>query len=349
MEIRKLNTLRGLAAMIVVVSHYANATGAFASSLGLGAGQYGVMLFFLLSGFLMALLYLERPCSASAIRAFAIARLARVVPLFTIVVVASFLLLRAGIGAGVVYDIDSKHQLLAHILMLSGTSVLWTIPPEMQFYLCFVVLWKLFSLQRHYLWIGMAALLAGGILTNFDARTYSVFGFDVQTRLIFGLPFFLTGMIFGHVFRRTQESAAQSHWFALLLGAIPLLYPGIAHRFLGRDWTLWQDVEPLILMTMVFAGLVFLVPRGNRVMENAVGDFLGRVSFSLYLLHLPILNAMTSYARMHPGRAFPIFLSLTLAISALSFRLIESPMQRIVRNALNRAWPEAHPHPIAVR
>jgi peptidoglycan/LPS O-acetylase OafA/YrhL len=68
MEIRKLNTLRGLAALIVVISHFSNATNWLSGRLGKGAGQFGVMLFFILSGFLMSYLYMSKESSATNIK-----------------------------------------------------------------------------------------------------------------------------------------------------------------------------------------------------------------------------------------------------------------------------------------
>ena len=47
--------------MIVVLSHYSNESGIWGGYLGQGAGQLGVMLFFLLSYFLMAHLYFDSP------------------------------------------------------------------------------------------------------------------------------------------------------------------------------------------------------------------------------------------------------------------------------------------------
>ena len=58
-EIGALTGLRGVAALIVFVSHGAN-EGVLPAMLGNGFGQIGVMIFFVLSGFLMGQLYLRR-------------------------------------------------------------------------------------------------------------------------------------------------------------------------------------------------------------------------------------------------------------------------------------------------
>ena len=96
MEIRKLNTLRGIAALVVVVSHYSNDTNLLKGMLGHNAGQIGAMLFFILSGFLMSYLYMERDFSRREIQKYAVARVARVVPLFLVVVLSSYLLQKIG-------------------------------------------------------------------------------------------------------------------------------------------------------------------------------------------------------------------------------------------------------------
>jgi peptidoglycan/LPS O-acetylase OafA/YrhL len=70
LEIRKLNTLRGLAALIVFITHFSDITNWLNGAFGGGAGAYGVMLFFLLSGFLMAYLYLDQEFNKVNIKAY---------------------------------------------------------------------------------------------------------------------------------------------------------------------------------------------------------------------------------------------------------------------------------------
>ena len=84
MQIRRLNTLRGLAALIVLVGHYSNKARLWDALLGTRAPQLGVMLFFLLSAFLMTVLYLDREPTKQAMRGYAMARIARVLPRFAV-------------------------------------------------------------------------------------------------------------------------------------------------------------------------------------------------------------------------------------------------------------------------
>jgi peptidoglycan/LPS O-acetylase OafA/YrhL len=55
-----LDGLRGLAALLVVLSHFSNRTGMWGVRLGDGGGQIGVMLFFLVSGSSWGVFILKR-------------------------------------------------------------------------------------------------------------------------------------------------------------------------------------------------------------------------------------------------------------------------------------------------
>src|SRR6188474_1808835 len=84
MRFPALDGLRALAAFFVVVSHFSNETQIWGGLLGTGGGQLGVMIFFLISGFLMARLYMDGPWNAAEVGAFLQKRVARVVPLYLV-------------------------------------------------------------------------------------------------------------------------------------------------------------------------------------------------------------------------------------------------------------------------
>ena len=72
-HIPALDGLRGLAALIVAVSHLSAMTGIAVGFFGSARGQLGVILFFALSGFLMAHMYFEAPFSPGNLGRFAVA------------------------------------------------------------------------------------------------------------------------------------------------------------------------------------------------------------------------------------------------------------------------------------
>lgn len=337
MEIRKLNMLRGIAALIVVTSHYSNQSGLLGGVLGAGGGQFGVMLFFMLSGFLMSYLYLDQRPDAPQLRRYAVARFARVVPLYVVVVVSSWLLIQLGFS-DVLYPIPGWKALLMHLLLLRGVGVLWTIPPEIQFYLLFAGLWWFWGRRPVILYLCLAGIFL--ILWNqgFPRPTGSVLGLPWDFSLAQTLPYFFTGMLCGSLHGKLKLPAGvirQGNVCILL--AIPLLYPLIFAAVTGGRHGMWQDPAILLAMSVVFFITVFGVPDDNPVLANRLGDFLGRVSYSLYLWHLPILMAIKPWAAAHPWWLLVPYLLLSLASAYLSFRVLEDPSRRYLRRLLMRS------------
>ena len=143
MRYHALDGLRGLAAYIVVIGHFQLMTSVQWPLLGKGTGQIGVMLFFVLSGFLMGALYMQRSFTLENLRDFYQKRIARVVPLYLIMVLFCFVVGQT-LPAVQVYNVNVGN-LLQHLLFWKGESVLWTIAVEVQFYLMFPIFWLLFS------------------------------------------------------------------------------------------------------------------------------------------------------------------------------------------------------------
>lgn len=330
-EIRRLNTLRGIAALIVVLSHYSNESMILGGLLGYGAGQFGVMLFFVLSGFLMTHLYGTRPLDAQSLGRFAVARVARVVPLFIVVVVLSYALYKVGIR-DVFYTIPTLKMFAAHLLFLRGVDILWTIPPEIHFYLLFVGLWWLG--RRSPILLASLSVVAFAALwwAGFPDFRFRLFGLPVHITLLWTLPYFLLGVTLGLLYAHWRVPANwRHHGFALALLLIPLMFPKVLATFTSWEYQFWRDIVTLPVVGTVFFALLFLVPEGNSMLENRAGDFIGRVSYSLYLLHIPVLKLMHEPIVMAPWLMLPLFLAAALLLSQLSFALIESPCRRLIR------------------
>ncbi|WP_336214579.1 acyltransferase family protein [Nonomuraea sp. LPB2021202275-12-8] len=171
-----LDALRGVAALVVVYEHALNplypelreVTGPW-----FDAGMYGVMVFFLVSGYVIPA-SLER---RGSVPEFWIGRLFRLYPLWAVVVAAALLLAVTGIDAPHIWLTDRPASaILGHLTMLQDLlnvpnviNVLWTLSYEMAFYLLVTALY----LARVHLrsaeiacGFGVLAVAAGGILPS---------------------------------------------------------------------------------------------------------------------------------------------------------------------------------------
>src|SRR5689334_5550269 len=160
-----LDALRAVAVLLVVYAHLSRVlfTGAREVSAGwLHAGTAGVMLFFLVSGYIIPA-SLERHGS---LRTFWVSRLGRLLPLYLLVgvVSAGLLPLDPALTADPLTAIVAHLTLLPHLLGVPlVTPLFWTLTFEMAFYL---LVSALFAVRRHGAAAPLAVLLAGlGVVT----------------------------------------------------------------------------------------------------------------------------------------------------------------------------------------
>ena len=329
MEIRRLNTLRGMAALIVAISHFSNRSNLFDRLLGGGAGNLGVMLFFILSGFLMSYLYLDKPPTQQMLINYMGSRLARIVPLFSLVVMASFL-------TPYFYDIDTFASLISHLLFLHGNSILWTIPAEVQFYGLFLVSWVLcWKFPPSKLILPLMVFLSAFLL-NHKTFHFNVSSLSVTISAMKTLPFFTVGCIFGALYgARLKLVQFQRHYYLLAILFILVLYPQIFLTLFGLRLKLWEETSILIAMGGVFFFIVFLVPDGNKFIENKIGDFYGKISYSLYLLHVPVMSFL-KYMNLMDNNLYSLmaFLTLVTLVAAVSYTFIEKPLGGFIRSKI---------------
>jgi len=335
LEIRKLNTLRGLAALIVLITHFSDVTGWLGGSLGGRAGQYGVMLFFLLSGFLMSYLYLDKEFNKKSIGRYILARAGRVLPLYLIIVLGSYFLYSTGFRG--LYEISDIYKLLSHIMFIDGESVLWTIGPEIQFYFIFIGLWFLAAWRPGYVYVLIITVLILLFFTNFPRLHGNIQGISYNFfYLSRSLPYFFVGAIFGMHYKSFEAPKyLKKNLFVAALLLIPLMYPEFSPVSTDARMKMWLNYEVLFVMSVVFFCVVFLVPENNILLANKIGDFFGKISYSLYLLHLPIIVQLNKLD-LPVELKLPLFLLLSVIMAYISYRYLEKPAAKYLRNiALN--------------
>jgi len=316
-----LDGLRGVAAYMVVISHYIGSDYKGAGLTILAplhlAGQVGVMLFFVISGFLMGELYMQTPCTKENVRAFYVKRIARVVPLFYLIVLVSFTLFVARHNVWPLYYVDRLWPFM--LFWNGGNNVLWTIPVEVQFYAVFPLIWWAFSKAGNAIMILLIIICA----------TIGASGATTPALFNSFLPFFAAGLLLSVVeipYSRLMEFLTIPA-FALLIIGLPEVSTAMGFKPTG----LWSS--PFYLALVPTTVLLIVKSRlAGIVLGSKIATFAGAISYSVYLLHMPthfVLRQLPFY-----DTAPLLFICVALVgatvVAWLSYRFIENPARRWV-------------------
>jgi peptidoglycan/LPS O-acetylase OafA/YrhL len=341
-------------------------------------GFLGVDLFFLITGFLLTLPWFKHAMQGRGLpsaRGFYIRRARRILPAYYVQLAMLFFvflpllnptLWRA--ARGFVLGNLALHLLFLHYstpyssASLSINGPLWTLALEMQYYLLLPLIAVLF-LRAPFIAaaVFLAASLTWKTLALHDLQPlislYSAIGArwqvseaDVRqfagTQLPAYLGHFALGILCGRAWL-TRRAKVPGRKTAALLGALAAcavlglyeILAGHAARLGEHGWVL----IPVLMATVIWAAVSRHPPWGEKLLGFAPLTYVGRVSYSMYLYHLPVLLLFNKYAPAAlAGLTFPCYLTVMVAMSAASFQFIERPFMR----SPNRfALPEPVPSP----
>lgn len=362
-EIKGLNGLRGVAALMVFWAHLKETLGSFNPGLEwhplvermfLSGGRQ-VDVFFVLSGFIMTLIYQSWFAGHVPPRAYLIflrRRLARIYPLhlFMLLLVAAAALVAALAGLTVRNGLERfdlatlpQHLLLIHAWgpFMPGPSTWnppsWSISVEWLAYLLFPpALWLVFRLRKHRAAWALAATVALGCAAN-AIYAWSIIGPGAVTR---GLTEFGLGCA---VALYAGGSAAQ--WLATRQGS--LLSAGV----LLLAYALVPDTG--FIIALACAPLLLSLCGTNpvsRVLGSSPLNFLGEISYSVYLGHFLfssigyrlISPQWMAESHLHAVLGGLLLTAWVLALSTLTYRFVERPARTRFGG---RSTPRAGSHP----
>jgi peptidoglycan/LPS O-acetylase OafA/YrhL len=334
-HIPALDGLRGFAALIVAISHFPDV--GLPRLIHHRVGDYGVMLFFVLSGFLMGHLYLARRPDRQAILHYGAARIARILPLYLGTALLSCTLFTL-VDPAFIYPIDGR-ALLRLLTFTSPLPIFWSIGPEFQFYFLFPLIWLSFHVRRQNRRIAFFAL-ATAICLIFAISPWTP-GFSALSKLHIFVAGIGTALIAGraplrHSWRMPVLLAAFAFLGLLLFtprSIEPLLFPSTRND--PKHIAYYGDAVKILLCVLVLYSATFSHRLNRWIWSNAPMRTLGAWSFSLYLLHMPALYlAARMPLPVWAKTALAVGFALTLA--ALSNRFFEMPANHMVRQRLGR-------------
>ena len=299
-----------------------------------GAGGFGVDLFFVLSSYLITELLIREynHYGKVDVRSFYIRRALRIWPLYFFFLSASVLLIPYIIPG----DKLELNYLLLFILFAgnwgcaaygfpnSVAAPLWSISLEEQFYLTWPVLISLLGVRR----IKQMAITML-VIAN-------------VTRLILAFSNPSDVSIWCNTFVRLDPIACGALLSWILRGRVPamksagrifLFSLGLFIWFLVANFTKATGLTILINYPAVTCGsLLMLISvlrmNGQRWLRFPYLIYLGRISYGLYVYHMFSIAFVARFVAGTLARA-PISLCLTIIISAISYRWIEQPFLRI--------------------
>jgi exopolysaccharide production protein ExoZ len=349
--IYNLQVLRGVAALGVVIYHTDIRINGVQSDL------MGVAIFFVISGFIMV--HITRETDED----FLLKRLIRIVPLYWILTVAAMLWFRMGF-ANPPYMLPTLWNFLLndplHLIPFLGNQLLsfctpqigmallrtltfwptaqnpmpilsvgWTLNIEMAFYFLFAL--ALFAGRA------VAPLLSGAVLIvlfrmeasgTYPSQVLATWGHNYVIYFVFGMIVFYLWSAIAPAVRSNCASAVVA---AL---AILLYWPAGCFVF-QQSWLEARLLPPSIVMALLVLHSAQVRIRSQFLVE------LGGASYSLYLVHIPVVETLRATASSFPvltpstpmGCAIAVVLSCSVAM--ISYRMLELPVLRVIRSRMS--------------
>jgi peptidoglycan/LPS O-acetylase OafA/YrhL len=336
-----LHALRGLAALWVVFFHARNFGGLYGQQLGVGGplitsilfdyGRGGVAIFFVLSGFVISHSLWGTEMPGRSIGLFMLRRSIRLdPPYWASIILALTVILARGARHGEAAGVDAG-TIVVHLLYLQELLrkpeiqvVYWTLTYEIQFYFVYAaVLWWIgFSRRRLHASLGIAAVV-----------------------LLLGTAFVGAAQFHEWVF----HGLFLNYWYAFVAGV--LAYAG-GHRRIDACFLLCVLLSCTMLFSAPYTAEVFNTPAALTALglltlgrldklsglTSAPFRALGTISYSLYLVHVPVIIIAVSVATrifdltlVGAIATFACSVGAALAFASLFWWAIERPSHAFAR------------------
>ena len=348
-----LDALRGIAVLGVVMVHSAIT----ASGTGLPlrtvigwvtfTGQRGVALFFVVSAFTLFLSLDNRRQEHRPFLNFFLRRFFRIAPMFYIAIAVTHIFM--GKFAGSFWQ-NIVAFFFVHALspktINAGAAGGWSVADEALFYFCLPFLFlRIRTLNRAIVW-AITGSFIGGILSYHLARSFPVYGeyfefFSFSAEF----PVFLIGICAYFIWKTlivgvNWSDTGRRQVSVLLLIVAAMLYAALLPF---TNSTLYQStaVCALLLVALSFHPWAILVNRVTR--------FLGKISYSVYLLHFTVnfylqnwigrtipTHGILNRPQLRFAFSFSVILLVTVPLATLTWLWIEEPGIRAGRKLINR-------------
>jgi len=353
-QVTSLNSIRGIAVIATIFSHFHTVISTVPEfrrvtpwawvNQAFSRGFFGVDLFFVLSGFLITSLLLKDGDISikSMLRGFYIRRVLRILPALYTLLSAS-LLIALWEGFPLSYQWNSTWSALLFISNWTFKSFflrtqddlghLWSLAVEEQFYL----VWPLVFVILRRFRIHWLAAISGISVTVLAVAIYRNHLFHSQLNWLFIYPktearsdAILIGCLCAYVFRYMSISSKilrnLGYTAATVFVLIAYFYGAAEKSFLYQGgFTLIA-----ILGGVIVLAAATLPSFGGRLLTSGILQWWGQRSYGLYMWHFLVFRIFGRHVSHGPYLLrIGLALAISLAITEVSWRLIERPFIRM--------------------
>lgn len=358
-----IDSLRALAVLAVIIYHV--------DVNYLPGGFLGVDLFFVLSGYLISSLIIKefRKTGTVNLYNFYIRRARRLLPavyfmitvgLVVMVLFNEVLLRKSHLDAIFGYIYSSNWWYIFHKLdyfdsfgAQSPFKHLWSLAIEEQFYMIFPLLFLLvngkkkskdgtYKLNKNFLYVVLGLILVSLIayILLFDINNISRIYFGTDTRA-FSLLVGVVGAILYPMERLHSKVTPQQNMIYSVVSLVSIATL-ITVMIYTSEYNTWLYRGGFLLVAIL--GLIVIISSGKQhtLMSKLLSFkpivFIGKISYSLYLWHFPILVLTTPVSEIgNPNIIFVILrVILTFILATASYVFVETPIRKLgFKNYIN--------------
>ena len=358
-----IDSLRALAVLAVIIYHV--------DVNYLPGGFLGVDLFFVLSGYLISSLIIKeyRKTGSLNLYNFYIRRARRLLPavyfmitvgLVVMVLFNEVLLRKSHLDAIFGYIYSSNWWYIFHKLdyfdsfgAQSPFKHLWSLAIEEQFYMIFPLLFLLinrkkkskdgtYKLNKNFLYVVLGLILVSLIahILLFDINNISRIYFGTDTRA-FSLLVGVVGAILYPMEKLHAKVTPQQNIMYSVVSLVSIATL-ITVMIYTSEYNTWLYRGGFLLVAIL--GLIVIISSGkqhtlmSRLLSFKPVVFIGKISYSLYLWHFPVLVLTTPVSEIgNPNIIFVILrIILTFALATASYVFVETPIRKLgFKNYIN--------------
>lgn len=332
-----LRSIRGIGAVLIFYHHFG-----FKSAVTDAFGDFGVALFFMLSGLVLSITYADRAqaCNIRSVGMFMRKRLFKIYPVYVLSLVAAILIYGCDFHTFPLDVLLLQSWVPVERVYFSGNAVSWFVSSLFFAYFVFLPLQKVLTTKPRTFLKFFSVGIIGYIIIAATVPSAFVTGI-IYINPVMQLPAFVLGMMIWHFLghRNLLKRCAEKVVLLLQSASVVLvlifmyMYRYIDPRLsLASYW--WLPNFLLLAVLLISEGYPTAI---NRFLRLKALRFVGNVSFTFYLFHALIIN-LYHRALSCLGLTLDLFpssvicLAVTIAIAYLLHRYIELPAARLLKS-----------------